>query len=349
MSSLSSLARRFDRFETSAMVIGAFLCCGAATAHSIEFGDQRRQQLSQTAESLEALHTLLVLHDGEMVFENAYRGPDPSAPANLKSLSKTILSVLAGIAIDKGVLDSAEQPLVDLLGTRVPEDATGGVANITLGHALSLRTGLQSTSGRDYGRWVQSDNWVAHVLTRPMADEPGGRMIYSTGSTHLVAAALVEAGGESLLKLAQAWLGEPLNIRIQDWMRDPQGIHFGGNEMHLSPRAVARIGELYRLGGEIDGRRVVSREWIKQSWTPRGRSPWSGDHYGYGWFITEIAGERVYYGRGYGGQMLYIVPSRSLTVVITSRSVPPSEGGRYVRRLHNLVADFIGAAGPSIR
>ncbi|MBS3747359.1 MAG: serine hydrolase, partial [Wenzhouxiangellaceae bacterium] len=75
--------------------------------------------------------------------------------------------------------------------------------------------------------------------------------------------------------------------------------------------------------------------------TPRGRSPWSGDLYGYGWFITDLAGERAYYGRGYGGQMLYVVPSAALTVVVTSRSVPPSEGGGYVRRLHRLVEGLI--------
>ena len=326
-----------------AMVLAALFAHGAADAHSVEIDDAQRQQLAQSAESLDALHTLLVLHDGDVVFENAYRGAGPSAPANLKSLSKTILSVLAGIAIDKGIVESADRPLVELLGARVPDDATPGVEAITLGHALSLRTGLQSTSGGNYGRWVQSDDWVAHVLTRPMVDRPGGRMIYSTGSTHLAAAALVEASGETLLALAREWLGDPLNIRIQDWMRDPQGIHFGGNEMHLSPRAVARIGELYRLGGEIDGRRIVSRDWIEQSWTPRERSPWSGDLYGYGWFITEIAGTRAYYGRGYGGQMLYVVPAAALTVVITSRSVPPSGGGQYVRRLHRIVGTLVKA------
>jgi len=329
----------------AALAVAAALAYGAAAAHPVEIDDQRRQQLAQSAEALEAMHTLLVLHDGKTIFEDTVRGPGPSAPANLKSLSKTILSVLAGVAIDNGVIGSADKPLVELLGARVPADATEGVDEITLGHALSLRTGLQSTSGRNYGRWVQSPNWVAHALTRPMVDQPGGRMIYSTGSTHLAAAALVEASGETLLALARDWLGGPLNIRIGDWMRDPQGIHFGGNEMHLTPRAVARIGELYRLGGEIDGRRVVSRDWIEQSWTPRARSPWSGDLYGYGWFITEIAGARAYYGRGYGGQMLYVVPSASLTVVITSRSVPPSEGGRYVRRLHRLVAGLIEMAG----
>lgn len=329
------------RGAATTLALGLLVGGSGTAAQGLD--ESARNRLATSAESLDALHTLLVLHDGEPVFENTVRGPGPSAPANMKSLSKTILSVLAGIAIDKGVVDSVDQPLVDLLGARVPEDATEGVGAITLGHALSLRTGLQSTSGRNYGRWVQSPNWVAHVLTRPMVDEPGRRMIYSTGSTHLAAAALVEAGGETLLELARDWLGEPLDIRIQDWMRDPQGIHFGGNEMHLSPRAVARIGELYRLGGEIDGRRVVSKEWIEKSWTPRGRSPWSGDLYGYGWFITEISRVRAYYGRGYGGQMLYVLPSAALTVVITSRSVPPSEGGRYVRRLHRLVAALVEA------
>lgn len=328
----------------AATALAAGLFVGAGNAAALDLDGPARERLADSVESLDALHTMLVLHDGNVVFENTVRGPGPSVPTNLKSLSKTIVSLLAGIAIDKGVVDSVDQPLVDLLGSRVPDDATPGVQDITLGHALSLRAGLQSTSGRNYGRWVQSPNWVAHALTRPMVDEPGGRMIYSTGSTHLAAAALVEASGEPLLALARDWLGEPLDIRIRDWMRDPQDIHFGGNEMHLSPRAVARIGELYRLGGVIDGRRIVSKEWIEQSWTPRGRSPWSGDLYGYGWFITELAGERAYYGRGYGGQMLYVVPSRSLTVVVTSRSVPPSEGGRYVRRLHRLVAGLIETA-----
>lgn len=307
--------------------------------------EPRRQHLALRADALEALHCLLVMHDGESVFEYAPRGPGPASPVNLKSLSKTVLSVLIGIATDKGVIESTDRPLVELLEDRVPETATDGAERITVGHALSLRAGLQSTSGHNYGRWVQSDNWIEHALTRPMVTQPGTRLIYSTGSTHMVGAALVEASGRSLLDLAREWLGEPLNIRIPDWMRDPQGIHFGGNEMRMSARAIARIGELYRLGGEIDGRRVLSREWIEQSWTPRSRSPWSGDQYGYGWFITRLAGERAYYGRGYGGQMLYVVPSKALTVVVTSRSTPPSAGGRYMRELHRMVVGIMESVG----
>lgn len=302
---------------------------------------RQAEQIISRADKFERLHSLLVLHEGKPVLEHVRSGTSLSRPSNLKSLSKTVLSLVVGIALDRGVIDSVHQPIVKLLGERVPADATEGVEAITVGHALSLQTGLRSTSRNYYGRWVQSDDWIGHVLTRPMADEPGGRMIYSTGSTHLLAGTLVEATGRSLLELTRDWVGAPLNIRIPDWMRDPQGIHFGGNEMRLSSRALARIGELYRLGGSLDGQRIVSEGWIEQSWIPRGHSPWSNDRYGYGWFITEIGGGRAYYGRGYGGQMLYVVPARALTVVITSDPTPPSAGGRYVRQLHGLVAELI--------
>lgn len=139
---------RTPTIQACAFALAAAFLFSTAAAHPATLDDQRRQQLAQQAESLEALHTMLVLHEGEVVFETSPRGPGPSAPVNLKSLSKTVLSVLVGIAIDRGVIDSADQPLVELLDGRVPDDATQGVAGITLGDALSLRAGLQSTSGR---------------------------------------------------------------------------------------------------------------------------------------------------------------------------------------------------------
>lgn len=311
--------------------------------HAGEISASERQTIIDRTDSLSRLHSLLVLHDGEPVVEYVREGPGLSAPANLKSLSKTVLSALAGIAIERGFVDGPNQPLVDLLGSRVPDGIAPEVRNITFGHALSLQAGLRKTSGRHYGTWVQSDDWVAHALTRPMVAEPGGRMIYSTGSTHLAGAALVEASGQSLLALAREWLGEPLKIRIPGWMQDPQGIHFGGNEMRLSPRALARFGETYRLGGVIDGQRVIPESWIEQSWTPRGRSPWSGDRYGYGWFITELAGTRSYHGRGYGGQALFVIPDAGLTIVVISDPSPPSNGG-YFSRIKRVVVGIVHAA-----
>lgn len=298
--------------------------------------------LVERAEALPRLHALLVLHDGEPVVEHVRRGPGLDRPAPIKSLSKTVLSAVAGAAIERGRLPPVDTPLTDLLGVP-PDGADPAVADITLAHALSLRTGLRSTSGRYYGAWVQSDDWVRHILTRPMADAPGGAMIYSTGSTHLVAAALTAAGEGSVHDLTRRWLGEPLDIAVPDWMTDPQGIHFGGNQMALSPRALARLGETYRNGGRYRGAQVVPEAWVRASWTAYGTSPWSGDDYGYGWFITELAGERAYYGRGYGGQALIVVPSVALTFVMTSDPNPPSRGG-YFDAIKRVAAEAVRRA-----
>ncbi|MCC5866289.1 MAG: serine hydrolase [Wenzhouxiangella sp.] len=321
---------------TSEILLAAALA--ALLLPAISLAETDVDPVVERARQIDRLHSLLVLHRGEPVTELVVAGPGLAQPANIKSVSKTVLSVLAGIAIDRGLIESPDAPLVELLGDRFPERATPGADRITFGDALAMQIGLESTSGRHYGRFVQSDDWVRHVLTRPMVDRPGGRMIYSTGATHLAAAALVEASGKDLASLAREWLGEPLNIHIPDWLTDPQGVHFGGNEMVISPRALARIGELYRQGGRLNGRQIVSREWIERSWDPNCHSPWTGDGYGFGWFITEIGGMNAYYGRGFGGQALFVVPQAELTLAITSNPNPPSPGGWQFRQLRELVA-----------
>jgi CubicO group peptidase (beta-lactamase class C family) len=95
------------------------------------------------------------------------------------------------------------------------------------------------------------------------------------------------------------------------------------------------------MGGMWDGAQVIPKNWIEASWQPRARSPWSGDEYGYGWFLTELAGERTFYGRGFGGQMLYVLPSLRLTVVITSDPLRPARSEGHVGDLHRLVAEAI--------
>jgi CubicO group peptidase (beta-lactamase class C family) len=289
------------------------------------------------ARATDRLHALLVLRDGETVVEHVQGGKGLDQPANLKSVSKTVLSLLVGLAIERGLIEGVDQPLSELLGPRFPAAATPGSERISVAHALSLQAGLQSTSGRNYGRWVQSTDWVAHVLTRPMVDRPGGRMIYSTGPSHLLSAALMEVSGRSSRALARDWLAG-IGVALGYWPNDPQGVAFGGNDMHISPHDLARIGELYRQGGVLDGRRVLPEAWVDASWTAYGTSPWSGDDYGYGWFITRLAGQAAYYGRGYGGQALFVLPEAGLTVVVVSDPNPPSSGGRQFRQVRELVA-----------
>lgn len=294
-----------------------------------------------TAAALDNLHTLIVARDGTALVERVFRGPGLDRPVNVKSASKIVISALVGMAIERGLIAGPEQPVAPFFQDRIPDGADPRIHDITVEHLLSMRAGLRRTSGPFYGEWVNSEDWVGYTLTRPFTDEPGGRMLYSTGNTHLLSALLTKVSGRSTLALARAWLGEPLGISIPPWPRDPQGIYFGGNNMLLSPRALLRIGELYRQAGRIDGRRILSEDWVEASWTPRELSPHTGHYYGYGWFIAEARGHAVFYAYGYGGQMLYVVPALRLTVVVTSD--PTTAAGRtgYAAELHGLVADGI--------
>ena len=307
----------------------------------------------ERAAELARLHSLIVAQDGQPVIEQAFRGGGLDDPANVKSVAKTFIAALVGAAIERGVLEGVDQPVATVLGEDMPDDADPRVETITVENLLTMQAGLERTSGDNYGRWAESPNWVQYALSRPFVDEPGGQMLYSTGSSHLLSAMLTEASGESTLALAREWIGEPLGIEIPAWHQDPQGIYLGGNNMALSPRALLRFGEMYRNGGVFEGERVLPESWVRASFVPQTRSQLSGHGYGYGWFITEMAGRPVYYGWGYGGQMLYLVPSLDLTVVMTSDPNVPSGRSGYVDELHELLAEAIipaaeGSAAASV-
>jgi len=323
------------------ILAGMMLWSGACGAQT---GLPDIARILQDAEKLGPLETVLVAVDGRIVVERGYRGHRTTAPANIKSASKSVVSALVGIAIDKGLLRGVDQPIAEILARDFPADPDPRLKTVTIGHLLSMQAGLGRTSGANYGRWVASPNWVRSALAQPFADEPGGAMLYSTGSTHLLSAILTRVGKASTLELARQWLGSVEDFAIAAWTRDPQGVYLGGNEMAMTPRALLAFGELYRNGGRApDGRQVVPQDWVRQSWTPRTQSRFTGDDYGYGWFLRDIDGTEVRYAWGYGGQMLYVAPSRRLTVVMTSDETQPSARTMHRDALHRLFAEIAAA------
>lgn len=297
------------------------------------------------AERLEQLETLIIAQRGEILAERGYRGHRTTSASNIKSASKSVISALIGIAIEKGVIEGVEQPIAELLPGDLPSTPDPRLRQVTVGNLLSMQAGLGSTSGRNYGTWVASRNWVRAALARPFETDPGTAMIYSTGSSHLLSAILTRRTGQSTLQLARQWLAPLEDFAISAWTRDPQGIYLGGNEMAMTSRSLLAFGELYRRGGlSASGERLLSADWIEASWTPRTRSRYTGHGYGYGWFITELDAEAVRYGWGYGGQMVYVVPGLAMTVVMTSNTMQPSSGAMGHRdALHRLLGEIIGA------
>ena len=288
---------------------------------------------------LTRLRSLLISVNGTLVEERYFRGATAARAANIKSASKSIIAILVGIAIDRGQIPSVETPL----STYFPEHLKGqpDKAGITVADLLSMRSGLETTSNRNYGRWVQSPNWVRHVLQRPLVDEPGGRMIYSTGSSHLLSAILTKTSGASTLEFARRNLAAPLGIGLGAWVRDPQGIYLGGNEMHMTPRDMLKIGDLYLNEGRRGDRQIVSAAWVRESLRPRTTSEWSGREYGYGWWIRSLAGRRVFYAWGYGGQFIFVVPDLRTVVVTTSVVEAGSERREHLGGIYDIVEQHI--------
>jgi CubicO group peptidase (beta-lactamase class C family) len=312
----------------------------AVLAAHVQAGAPAFEQVLAAAKDLPRLHSLIVSRDGEVVLERYFNGTRATRPANVKSVSKSVVSALVGIAIERRLIPGTDAPIVSWF-PELKSDREAVKRTITVEDLLTMRSGLESTSNRNYGAWVQSRNWVQHALRRPLISEPGTAMQYSTGNTHLLSAILTTATRSSTWRFATDTLGKPLGFSFPQWPRDPQGIYFGGNDMLMTPRQMLAFGELYLNRGRVGGTQVLPASWVEQSFVARGRSPISGTEYGYGWWIREMGGHRAYYAWGFGGQYIFVVPSRDLVVVTTSASTVSEDRRSHRVSVFDLVEQLI--------
>ena len=292
----------------------------------------------EAARQLPRLHSLVVSQRGSIIFEHYFNTRRVTSPANVKSVSKSVIAALVGIAADRKLLS-----LKDPVARYFPDLTDAAKRAITVEDLLTMRSGLESTSSRNYGAWVKSPNWVRHALAQPLLAEPGTQMIYSTGNSHILSAILTRVTGKNTWQFAQEALAKPMGISLSPWARDPQGIYFGGNEMVMTPRQMLAFGELYRNGGQVNGRQVLSKEFIEETFEPRGRSRISGREYGYGWWMRDMAGRKAYYAWGFGGQYIVLVPSLELTVVSTSAATVSEDRRDHRRTVDEIIEHLIVA------
>lgn len=314
-----------------------------------------RQAVDTAARALPKLHSLIVSHRGAILFEGYYHGARADRPANVKSASKSVISALVGIAIDRRLVPGVSTPIATYFPS-LARDRDAAKRAITVEHLLTMRPGLESTSGRGYGAWVTSRNWVDYALARPMLAAPGASMDYSTGNTHLLSAILTKAAKTSTWRFANDVLAKPLGFTLPPWPTDPQGIYFGGNDMLMTPRQLHAFGALYLNGGRANGRQVVPASWVGRScdgrprelpsWA-RGRGPGGvpdplrDREYGYGWWVHELAGHETCFAWGYGGQYVFVVPSLELVIATTSSPNVSEERRDHRRQLVDLLTRLV--------
>ena len=289
------------------------------------------------ASELPELRSLLVSWRGTLIAEHYARGVRATTLANVKSASKSIIAALVGIAIERRLIKSVREPIVSYF-PELRSDPDRRKQAITVEDLLTMRSGLESTSGRNYGVWVKSGNWVRYALRQPIVSAPGTAMEYSTGSSHLLSAILTKVSGVSTWQFAQTALATPLGLRLARWPMDPQGIYFGGNEMLLTSRQMMAIGQLYLDHGQANGRQIVPASWVETSCVPRTTSVWDGDRrYGYGWWIQAFDGGTACFAWGYGGQYIFVFRDLNLVVVATSSTSVSEERRGHRRRLFDLI------------
>ncbi len=286
-----------------------------------------RDQNART-DSSDTIDSVIVIRHGNVVLEEY---PNTSYRADrrhhLFSVTKSITSLLLGIVLDRGWIESVNVPVLDLLPTLLSEDGTEGKHTITLQHLLTMSAGLEWDEDtwpvrdprNDFGRMEGSLDPLRYVLSKPRVEQPGELFWYNSGLSHVLSAVIAEASGMTTLQFAREALFAPLGIENIAWARDRTGLYKGGTQLYIRPRDLAKIGVLCLNEGMWNGTRVVSKEWIEQSTQTRvhGRTDYfAGRSYAYHWWTADAY--RAYYASGSQGQNLYVFPELDLIVVFTA-------------------------------
>jgi CubicO group peptidase (beta-lactamase class C family) len=281
------------------------------------------------ADGLPDVRALIVVRHGQVVLERYFGGASRATLFNTKSVTKSVVSALVGIALHEGRIRSLDDPIATWLAADITGRAHPDVKRLTLRHLLTMTTGWRWTeNGPETSAWLASRNRVRFMLEQPMDALPGTRFNYSTGVAHLISAILARATGMSISDYAHQRLFNPIGARPGNWGRDSQGLNEGGSELELSARDMARFGLLYLNGGTWRGNSVVPRTWVLESTTPHGRVD-----YGYLWsYLPAEWGGPAVNAQGYGGQIVSIVPAADAVVVIASTTTDPQNPAMQLLR-----------------
>lgn len=270
-----------------------------------------------------SIYSVLVIRNGYIVAERYYHGYNANSGFNIRSVSKSYLSAMTGIAIENGAINNINEKMLDFF----PEYRHTGLdtrkQDITIKHLLTMQAGIDHEHN-NYSRLYSTSNWIQSAIEEPLLYNPGTTHSYNTFLTHLLSGIITKESGMSTLEFGQQYLCDLLGTTIQDWQQSPQGIYFGGNSMFFTTRDMAVLGYLYLNGGEINGVQIVPRDWVEESL--KNRMPQSGwiwgdlhdGGYGYLWWLGKIKGHKVFLAIGHGGQ--FVVNFTELNMIVATNS-----------------------------
>ncbi len=279
-------------------------------------------------------HSVLVARQGKLVVEEYFYGFDRETWHDMRSASKTITSTLIGLAIQEGrIKDLSATALSFFPRYRSYDNWDPRKARITVRDLLTISSGLDANdsdprsaaSEGAYQSQTQRPDWIKLALDAPMIDDPESQPLYGGANPLILGGILAQASEEPLEWFAHRTLFGPLGIEHYKFQLDPTGIVYMGGGLHMRPRDMAKYGQLYLDGGIWQRRRLLSEDWVRESWGRYGRlAPLdrNGHEDGYLWWHHKYpVGERTIEtveARGNGGQYIFVVPTLDMVVVITA-------------------------------
>jgi CubicO group peptidase (beta-lactamase class C family) len=284
------------------------------------------------AGNIDNIHGIVIVKNGKLIFEEYFDGFDRGTKHHIFSASKSVTSILIGIAMDQKKLSGVGTQVYELLPDYKGTLWIDQRYDIKLKHVLTMTAGLD-WSGWDYPGYdtrsptrqmFVSNNWVKFVLDRKTSDPPGSRFIYNNGLTILLGEIVKKSTGMDADKFAENNLFAPLGITDYSWRKGPNGALDTAGGLSLKPRDMAKIGYLFLKNGQWNGEQIVSQKWVTESVKNHADQHVTfGSGYGYQWWCgrSKINGQMVgtFYAAGHGGQYIFVCPVLNSVTVVTSK------------------------------
>lgn len=274
------------------------------------------------AQTAPLMTSFLVVHGGELIVDRHYNGFTPDQTFHIWSITKSVSSMATGIAFREGLLTSVDQTLGELIPFRIPANADPRVPGITLYHLLTSTSGWAWDGRINFSRHDETDDLDA-MLARPMAFNPGEGFEYDSVNSNLLSYIIQVQSGVPMAEYLQPRMFDPLGIPPPEWIHMYDGETRGAGGLFLTPANLAKLGYLMLRNGEWAGQQIMMPEWVAESTVAQASGTSSatgvniggGGAYGYQWWVKQPLGIQAYYGNGYGGQTVYMVPDLDLVVV----------------------------------
>jgi CubicO group peptidase (beta-lactamase class C family) len=264
--------------------------------------------------------SLTIVRHGRIVADAYYAPYVPDVSHDLRSVTKSVVSTLTAILLKKGILDSVDHTVVDLLSDKQIQEVDTRKKAITVQNLLDMNSGIEwveklYTPDETIMRMYDSANRTAFVLNQPMANAPGSSFYYNSGNPYLLSALITKTTGQSAFDFAKKELFEPLGIKSAKWGKvDAQGVTDGEAGLSLSPHDMARIGYLYLHDGQWDGKQIIPSSWVERAKSGPVAATF-GFHYGNLWWSLPEKG--AYMARGRHSQLILVIPKFDMVVAMT--------------------------------